>query len=139
MIERRKDRRYGTAAMGAMSARVRPGHDVVVIDVSSSGALIEIATPLRPGARVHVQLKAPASSAAVVARVTRCAVAALGDAGVTYRAGLRLDHGCDWASESITRQGNDVPGNGSIGSCRAGQVLPEPEPRFMNAALEPSK
>ena len=101
VTERRRDTRYGAEVAGGISARVRPGHDVVLVDVSVSGALIEAINPLRPGARVHVQLKTSASGAALSARVTRCAVAAITDAGIVYRAALHFDHRSEWVGQSL--------------------------------------
>jgi hypothetical protein len=105
VTERRKDRRYGADEARALSARVRPGHDVVLVDVSVSGALIEVASPLRPGALVHVQFRTSTSSAGVIAHVTRCAVGAITNAGIRYRAALQFDHRSPWISELVTPSG----------------------------------
>jgi hypothetical protein len=99
--ERRRDTRYGQLAAHGIVARVRPGREVVLVDVSPSGALIESASPLRPGARVHVHLKTSASATAFNAHVTRCAVAAITDAGVVYCAALHFDHRNEWVGQSL--------------------------------------
>jgi PilZ domain-containing protein len=136
VIERRRDYRYGRDAVGAMRARVRPGHEVVIVDVSPSGALIEMTIPLRPGARVHVHLKASSSEAALGARVTRCAVTAVSETRVLYRAGLQFDHDCDWVRESVTHSGYGLPESGSIGSTHAGTPLPTGDPSRVAEAPE---
>jgi hypothetical protein len=92
-----------------MLARARPGHRLVVIDISSRGALVEAPRPLRPGASLEVHLVTATASAIVHARVVRCAVAALEASGVTYRAGLAFSDRCDLLREVPTLRGNRVP------------------------------
>jgi hypothetical protein len=106
MRERRKEPR--TAATG-MRARARPGHRLVVIDVSSRGALVEAMRPLRPGSHLEVQLETDAHSAMLRARVVRCAVAALDASGVTYRAALSFNDSCELLREAATPVGNVLP------------------------------
>jgi PilZ domain len=138
-MERRRDERYGGDSIGAMCGRVRPGHEIVIVDVSSSGALIEMSRPLQPGARVHVQLKTGASQAAIVARVLRCVVASVSEARIVYRAALQFDHECDWIRESLTRTGYGVHDSASIGSASAGSALPAGVAHFESSPAEPLK
>jgi hypothetical protein len=89
---------------------VRPGHAVAVVDLSPSGALIEGGRPLRPGARVQVQLDAGGARAALSARVVRCLVAAIdADRGVTYRAALAFDERCALIGEQPAPPGYAIP------------------------------
>jgi hypothetical protein len=90
-------------------ARARPGHRLIVVDVSSRGALVEASRPLRPGAQLEVQIETGARTALVRARVVRCAVSALQASVVTYRAGLAFAERCDWVSEVATPAGQEVP------------------------------
>jgi PilZ domain len=92
-----------------MRARARPGHRLVVIDVSSRGLLVEAGRPLRPGSHLDVQLETEARSTMLRARVVRCAVAALDASGVTYRAALAFSESCDWLREATTHAGNALP------------------------------
>jgi hypothetical protein len=127
VIERRREPRYHRDSLGPLRGRVRPGHEIVIVDVSSGGALIEVTSPLGPGARVHVHLKTFASEAALVARVTRCGVAAVSEGHITYRAALQFDHPCEWVREALTRNEYEVPDSpliGSAGSASAGTTLP---------------
>ncbi|HXT30191.1 MAG TPA: hypothetical protein VN716_12945 [Vicinamibacterales bacterium] len=104
--ERRKEPR---SAGGGMRARARPGHRLVVIDVSPRGALVEAMRPLRPGSHLEVQLESSVRSTMLRARVLRCAVAALDASGVTYRAALAFSESCDWLREATTPTGNALP------------------------------
>ena len=104
--ERRKEPR--TDGRG-MRARARPGHRLVVIDVSCRGALVEAMRPLRPGSHLEVQLETEARSTMIRARVVRCAVAALDASGVTYRAALAFIDNCEWVREATTPIGNVMP------------------------------
>jgi hypothetical protein len=122
---RREDRVTGAA----MRARMRPGHRLVVIDLSARGALVEAARPLRPGSHVDVQLETDARRGMVAARVVRCAVAAIdAESGVTYRAGLSFNDTCDWVREALTPAGHAIHG-GTAGialqPAREGDLLPD--------------
>jgi hypothetical protein len=87
---------------GRLCARVRPGHRLVVIDLSPRGALVEAHRPLRPGSRVDVHLECDARRGLVAARVLRCSVAAIdAEAGVTYRAALAFNEICDWIRDVL--------------------------------------
>jgi hypothetical protein len=92
-----------------MRARARPGHRLVVIDVSCRGALVEAGRPLRPGSHLEVQLETDTRTTMLRARVVRCIVAALDASGVTYRAALAFSDSCDWLREVSTHRGNAVP------------------------------
>ena len=99
-------------------ARVRLGHRLVLLDVSTRGALVEGQCPLRPGSRIEVQLEGEARGSMVAAAVTRCLVSAIDpECGVTYQAALAFAESCDWVREATTREGygghNDTGTNAS--------------------------
>lgn len=97
--------------MNGFSIRIRPGLIVRIVDLSCTGAQIESQRPLRPGARVHVQLSDPERSSVLAARVVRCLVTGLSaETGPTYRAALHFDERCDWPWEAATHRGYRVPG-----------------------------
>jgi hypothetical protein len=86
-----------------MTARIRGGPDISLIDVSASGALIEGARPLRPEARVEVHLVLDTRRAVLPARVVRSLVAAIdADRGITYHAALSFERRFDWLCEDDT-------------------------------------
>jgi hypothetical protein len=109
MTAARERRREQRSAGAGMRARARPGHRLVVIDVSSRGALVEAGRPLRPGSHLDVQLETDAHTTMVRARVLRCSVEALDASGVTYRAALAFSESCDWLREATTQSGNPMP------------------------------
>jgi hypothetical protein len=97
-----------------MRARVRPGYRLVVIDLSSCGALVEAGRPLRPGSHVDVHLETDDRHGTVSARVVRCAVATIdAERGVTYHAALAFNSCCEWVRELVTLNGYGFPAQGS--------------------------
>ena len=63
LTDRRADARFGQPVIAGTQAILRPGYAVTLIDLSSGGALIQGPRPLRPGARVHLQLQTGTSAA----------------------------------------------------------------------------
>jgi len=93
-----------------LAARIRPGHRVTVVNVSADGALLDAATPLRPGAGVEVQFERFDHRVRMAGTVVRCGVTAL-DAhrGPTYRAAIAFDGTFNWAREAGPHDGYGVP------------------------------
>ena len=89
--DRRTSPRTGIEEHGIVSARVRPGHRVAVIDVSAGGALIEGANRLLPGAAVDLQIETVHRRTALRGRVLRSAVIRLRSSSVCYRAAIAFD------------------------------------------------
>ena len=101
--ERRREPRSSGAFVPSIAARIRGGHEIIIIDVSASGALIEGPRPLRPGARVDVHLAIERRRVVLPARVVRCLVAAIdADRGITYRAALSFERPFEWSCEEDT-------------------------------------
>lgn len=95
--ERRHARRRRTLDdHGIVSARVRPGHDVGLIDISATGALVESTQQLRPGSPVDLQVMTDERRAIVRGRVLRCSVAGLHATGVRYRGAIGFDRHLPW-------------------------------------------
>ncbi len=110
LVDRRADTRFGQLAIGGTHAILRPGYAVSLVDLSSGGALIQGPRPLRPGARVHLQLQIGTRRLGIAAYVLRCSVASLDSRqGVQYRGALRFDHRCDILWEAITLDGYLMP------------------------------
>jgi len=76
-----------------VAARLRPGRDVRVLDLSSGGALVEAAVRLMPGAPFVLHLVAADDVRHTIrGTVLRCFVSALDESsGVRYRAALGFD------------------------------------------------
>ena len=105
--ERREDARFVPPPKVELRATLRPGCVVVLVDVSARGALVQAARPLRPGARVHLQVLTPARRFTTTATVLRCMVWSLvGDDGVIYRGAMKFDHPVEWAWAEPNRRGN---------------------------------
>ncbi len=92
-MERRQARRADTRRGHWMaSARVWPGRDVAVLNVSPGGALIEGETRLIPGRRIELHLASPEGRLLVAARVLRAYVSCLApDGGIRYRGALAFE------------------------------------------------
>lgn len=99
--DRRREPRCRTAEEhGIVSARVRPGHRVAVIDVSPGGALIETDHRLLPGSTVELHLEAMHRRTTIRGRVLRCAVVGVGSSSVCYRGAIVFDGRFVWPSDS---------------------------------------
>jgi hypothetical protein len=93
---RRTRRRTGVEDHGIVAARVRPGHDVSIVDVSAGGTLIESAHRLLPGTSVELQLETANHRVGVRGRVLRCAVVSLRSSAVCYRGAVVFDRYLLW-------------------------------------------
>lgn len=108
-----------------MRARVRHGHRLRVLDVSSEGALVEAGGPLRPGSDVELQVEHNDRKASFGATVVRCDVSAISaQRGTTYRAGLAFRETCEWFCEPPTRCGFDVHARCSESVAIGGDEVP---------------
>jgi hypothetical protein len=82
-------RRAASGCRPVIGARVRPGRDVRLVDLSQGGALIEGATRLLPGSIVELQLLVDNVRHELRGTVVRSVVKALDHAGrVHYRAAV---------------------------------------------------
>lgn len=106
---------------GITRARVRPGHEVDVVDVSSGGALIEAVHRLLPGSAIDLQLVIRENQVAVRGRVLRCAVARLRPAAVFYRGAIGFDRSLPWLADDRRAESVWTPGDDTHArhACRA--------------------
>lgn len=96
-IERRQSARVGLPDLhGIVRARLRPGSDVQLIDVSIGGALVETTHRLRPGAPIELQLVTQSEQTPMRGRVLRCAVARLRPSSIFYRGAIGFDRCLPW-------------------------------------------
>jgi hypothetical protein len=103
-------RRAARSRPQGLSARIRPGHRVMVVDVSAEGVLLDAPTPLRPGAGVEVQFERSDHRLRVSGLVLRCRITALDPhRGPTYRAAIAFDRTFEWACEETSRDGYGLP------------------------------
>jgi hypothetical protein len=126
VADRRQDTRFGQPAIGGTQAILRPGYAVSLIDLSPGGALIQGPRPLRPGARVHLQLLTGSRRLGIAAHVLRCSVASLDSRqGVQYRGALKFDHRCDVLWEENTLDGYLLPAEQPVVLEHDGHALPD--------------
>jgi hypothetical protein len=105
---RRTVRRRRIEEHGIKDARVRPGTDAVVIDVSAGGALIETRHRMLPGAAIELQLASGSGRVAVRGSVVRCSVARVRAGGIWYRGAIAFDRHLPWFVEG-ENDGDAVP------------------------------
>ncbi len=104
--ERRAHERAEDGWTRTAKASLRPGCPISIVNISRGGALVEGPQPMRPGARVLLQVVTATSTFGLSAVVVRCSVRALSvDEGVIYRGALRFDERRDWTREVATRAG----------------------------------
>lgn len=110
LLERRLTRRQRSVAEhGIVSARVRPGIDASVVDVSAAGTLIETSHRLLPGTSVEICFDPDKRLPAVRGKVIRCAVAQLGPDQVCYRGAIVFDQRLPWMADD-RGHGYSLPG-----------------------------
>lgn len=108
--DRRSDPRFEWTSEEITRATLRPGCTVHIVDVSAGGALLQSARPLRPGARVHVQIVTNLRALSLVATVLRCEVWMLDSLqGIVYRGALQFEQRCDFLWEAETPIESVVP------------------------------
>ena len=108
--ERRRTRRHEAREHGA-TARIRPGHQVQVIDLSSGGALVEADRRMLPGSAVELQLQAQDRQATMRGSVLRCYVVRVRPALISYRGAIGFDRQLTWFGDA---PGYDVPYRGEV-------------------------
>lgn len=101
-VERRRHVRRLAADLGWLRAvRLRPRIEVVLMDLSAGGALVETATRLRPGMKTVLQLTTRNGELRAFGEVVRAWVSAIPpDRGVLYRGALRFDRPIDLPERS---------------------------------------
>ena len=106
MNDRRSVPRHPASALHGVTARLRPGRDVILIDISESGALIDARTRLLPGSSVVFQLLLASQTVTLRGHVVRCEVASINPSrGVRYRGAVSFDEPRRIPSEVWTHAG----------------------------------
>jgi hypothetical protein len=94
--DRRRSGRWMPGSIDALSrVRLRGGRELVVVNVSTTGVLVEGTTRLLPGTHLDVHVTAAQGRILVRARVVRCAVSAVTADVITYRGALAFDEAVD--------------------------------------------
>ena len=93
VTERRLARRMtAIAELGIRQAKVRPGHEAAVLDISSNGVLIETSLRLIPGRQIELLIERGSQVTPVRGRVMRSQVARLQPSRVSYRGAIGFDN-----------------------------------------------
>lgn len=106
------------------AARLLPGREVILVDLSRHGALVEGVWRLRPGSRADLQIGVGRSAVSIRGRIERCYVASLEPGEVRYRAAVRFDAPIAFAPPRDLLDGYPVPGPSDDGRGSRGQQLP---------------
>ena len=94
---------------GIVSARVRGGREVSIVDISADGVLIETTHRLLPASSVELQLTTSDGAMAVRGRVLRSAVSRVGASIVWYRGAIHFERHLSWLAESSRATEYPVP------------------------------
>jgi len=90
--ERRAAQRHTLVEEHAiLSMRIRPGYEVLLLDVSASGAFVQSVHRLLPGTSIELQLLTLDQRVAVRGSVVRCAVSHLRPSAIWYRGAVAFD------------------------------------------------
>ena len=107
--ERRGARRHGVDEHGIVRARIRPGHQVTLIDLSPGGALVEADRRLLPGSAVELHIQSADRHASMRGRVLRCSVVRVRAESICYRGAIAFDRHLPWFAEAT---GYELPFRG---------------------------
>jgi hypothetical protein len=109
------------------AARIRPGRSVVIVDLSSSGALVEGPWRFRPLSRCDVHLQLSGREVQLRARIVRCFVARIErQEPVRYRTALAFDQVVDLPQRWDALDGYWVPADPSESGLRGVADTPSP-------------
>jgi hypothetical protein len=124
--DRRTARRSTPDSQGfGTEARLGPGSDVRIVNLSATGALVEGRGRLRPGASMELCLSASGVRRPARCAVLRCQVSSLDPAtGVRYRAALRFIPRIDLARPVGSAAEYSLPGIRTGGAAQLGQDYP---------------
>ena len=129
LVDRRRDPRIGHPALAGTEVILRPGYAVSLVDLSAGGALIQGPRPLRPGARVHLQLVTGTRRLVLSGHILRCSVSALDSPqGVQYRGAVQFDDRCESLWENVALDGYLVPGEDRATTQPGGHGIPAVRP-----------
>ncbi len=94
---RRERRRRSSQEHGIVGARVRPGHSVSLVDISTKGAQLETDRRLLPGSVVDLLLMLQVGGLVIRGRVLRCTVTEVAAGQLRYRGAMVFDGRIWWS------------------------------------------
>jgi hypothetical protein len=120
------------------AARIRPGREVVVVDLSSDGALVEGPWRFRPLSRCDVHLHVTGQDVHLRARIVRCFVARIErQEPVRYRTALAFDQAVELPQRWDALDGYLIPADLSESSPCGVVDTPTPVPGSSPDGAEP--
>ena len=126
----RVDPRVPAAALsGITSVKLSPGDAVRLINLSSTGVLVEGGTRFVPRTRVTVTFEGGFSPAQVKGRIVRCQVASISNGALQYQSGIAFD-------ARIVLPEVDVPQAATPAASAAAPVSPSPAQTAAVSATE---
>lgn len=112
--ERRAARRWTPQELPwPVACRITPGHEVLIVDLSAVGILVEVEAALPPGHQVAVHLVRPSRRVTLDGRVVRSFVSAVCAAdGPSFRAGIVFSRWFEalWELDSQSREREEALG-----------------------------
>ena len=84
---------------GGLSGRIRPGHQVRILQLSPAGVLVETDRRLPPGAVVEWSVETNAGRHVTRALVVRCYVCAVGPNTLVFRGALEFERLVPWLAD----------------------------------------
>lgn len=113
--KRRWARREYSGGRLPPAARLKPGPQVVLVNLSRSGALVEGQARPRAGSTCELEYTGPLGLVRTPARVARCFVARVEPAAVRYRTALAFDSLVPAPADPDLLAGYQVPARGIDG------------------------
>jgi hypothetical protein len=107
------------------AARVRPGHDVIIVNLSTSGMLVEGTCRLHPGCLVESRLFFERGPLQIDGEVVRAFVSTVDKSGVRYRAGIAFALAIPVTAPPDFLRGYQLPGSVAAGPPGTGSSYPE--------------
>jgi len=117
VTERRSAERHRSGVHRIVTSRIRPGHGARVIDISTSGILLDTPLRLLPGSTVDIQMSTHRHHVYVRGQVVRCSVVHVRPA-ICYRGAIAFERPIDLQRD---RDGYHVPTSAVIRERREGE------------------
>ena len=120
-LERRHSSRRPVAAEEPLARiRLRTGRELTVVDIGSTGSLVEGAVRLLPGTHVDAHVTTAIGRVLVRSRIVRAWVSEIGDEGLTYRSALAFQQPIETA-----QAGYQLPARSVLHQEGQGSAYPE--------------
>ena len=132
---RTSPRRRRSECAWMTTARVRPGREMLLLDLSNGGALVEGAVRLLPGARVELNLGIPGVQQPIRAQVLRCQVSRLQAEEVRYRAAVAFEWHVDLPINGADGDGYRLSSERGAGTGRSGSRYPPPQATRLETSI----